>query len=445
MKYNSKLLLLLMIVTCCQSQAQVAPAWSLEQLKDSALKNNHTLAIKDWQLKEKQAKIREDDIKKYPSVTMNGNYQYNFILGELTIPAGTIGELPLSATNTVLLPNTDKNFTVGKHHNYNVGVTAYQPITQQAKIKTGLEIDKTDAVLTEKEKLSISLQIKQAVEKLYYGILITQKQQEEAEAKLALAQSRLADVENALLAGKTTAADKAGLQAGIADEEQNMLKLKIQLQDYTGDLINLTGINAGSLELDATDSTIQPVKALDDYKQLAANANPDLQTANLSKSKALLGIQAARQSNRPDVGLVGGYFYQSGNPLLPANNPFLGVNLKWNMQDIFSNKEIRKQREFQLKQAEENILNTQTQVNNNIEKAYRKIIHAQELIAVAQKALFYQKEELKEQEDKQAAGLNVKTDLLNAKSHQAKAAADLYAAQLTYRLAVADLKILTGQ
>jgi outer membrane protein TolC len=199
------------------------------------------------------------------------------------------------------------------------------------------------------------------------------------------------------------------------------------------------------LELYATDSAVQPVKALDDYKQLATNANPDLQIANLSKSKALLGIQAARQSNRPDVGLVGGYFYQSGNPLLPANNPFLGVNLKWNMQDIFSNKEIRKQREFQLKQAEENILNTQKQVNNNIEKAYRNIGHAQELIAVAQKALFYQKEELKEQEDKQAAGLNVKTDLLNAKSHKAKAEADLYAAQLTYRLAVSELKILTGQ
>jgi len=448
MKRTIKYLLLLPMIAGCSCtllQAQFVQPYSLQQLKDSALKNNYALAVKEWQIKEKQAKIKEDEIKKYPSATVNGNYQYNFILGELTIPAGTIGALPLSSTNTVLLPNTDKNFTVGDHNNYNVGVTAYQPITQQAKIKTGLEIDRTDVALTEKEKLSISLQIQQAIEKLYYGILIAQKQQEEAAAKLALAQSRLQDVENALLAGKTTTADKAGLQAAIADEEQNMLKLKIQEQDYTGDLINLTRINATSLKLNDIESTVQPVIALDEYKNAAAGSNTDLQIARLGKSKALLGIKAARQSNRPDVGLVGGYFYQSGNPLLPASNPFVGVNLKWNLQDIFSNKEIQKQRQFQLKQAEVNLLNAQQQVNNNIEKAYRKIGHSQELIVVAQKAVAYQKEGLKIQEDKQAAGLNVKTDWLNAKSHLAKAEADLYSAQLGYLLAVSELKKLTGQ
>ena len=212
MKHNICPWLTLMLILTCYSgflQAQHVTSYSLQQLTDSALKNNHTLSIKEWQIKEKLAKISEDKIKKYPSTTLNSNYQYNFILGEITIPAGTIGEVPL--TPTVYLPNTDRSFKVGDHSSFNIGVSAYQPITQQAKIKTGLEIDKADVAVTEKEKLKISLQIKQAVERLYYSTLIAQKQLEEARAKLDLANAKLSDVENALLAGKTIAVNKAGL------------------------------------------------------------------------------------------------------------------------------------------------------------------------------------------------------------------------------------------
>jgi outer membrane protein TolC len=67
------------------------------------------------------------------------------------------------------------------------------------------------------------------------------------------------------------------------------------------------------------------------------------------------------------------------------------------------------------------------------------------LIAVAQKAVGFRREALKIQLDKSDAGLNTKVDVLNAKSSLAKSEADLYAAQLSYRLALSDLNILEGQ
>lgn len=437
-----KCLLLLLIILSSSSllRAQSVQSYTLDQLQDSALRNNHVLAIKRWQIKEKREKTKEDEIKRYPAPTLNGNYQHIFNLGEITIPKGTIGEI-----NNQSLPSTDESFKVGKYNNYSSGISVYQPITQQAKIKTLLKVDKMDEALTEREKFKISLQVKQATVKLYYGTLILQKQLEEAEARLALAQSKYTDVENALLAGKTITADKAGLQASIADEEQNILRINIQIQDYLGDLINVTGIDASSLKLTEIGPIAQQINALEEYKNVAANSNADLQIANLNKSKAELGIKAARQSTIPDIGLVGGYSYVFGSAIIPANNPYLGVNLKWNLQDIFSNRKIAKQREFQLKESEENILNTRQTVNNDIEKTYRKINQSQALITVTQKVVFYQKEELKLQENKQAAGLNVKTDLLNTKSLLAKSEADMYAAQLSYLMAVSDLQILTGQ
>jgi outer membrane protein TolC len=58
--------------------------------------------------------------------------------------------------------------------------------------------------------------------------------------------------------------------------------------------------------------------------------------------------------------------------------------------------------------------------------------------------LDYRTKELKIQEDKQAAGLNLKTDILSTKAQVAKANADVYTAQLAYTLAVSELKSLIG-
>jgi hypothetical protein len=104
----------------------------------------------------------------------------------------------------------------------------------------------------------------------------------------------------------------------------------------------------------------------------------------------------------------------------------LGLNLKWNVQDLFSNKHLLKQREAQVKQAEENILNLQQQVTSDIEKAYRKVNQSKSLIAVAQRVLDYRTKELKIQEDKQA-GLTLKRTYSVPKAQVAKANADVYA------------------
>jgi outer membrane protein TolC len=322
---------------------------------------------------------------------------------------------------------------------------AYQPITQQAKIKTGVEADKTEVLLTEKERLKITLEIKQSTEQLYYGILMTQKRLEEADAALALAKSKLLDVENALLAGKTVTADKAGLQANIADQEQNILKLNIQAQDYMGDLTTITGITATAIKLKEIEQDIEAMHAVEEYQSVAKSSNIDLQIATLNKSKAMLGIKSSRQSNIPELGVIGGYAHQFGNALLPVNNIFVGLSLKWDLQSIFSNRQITKQRRFGLKQAEEHFIDTELQVSNDVKKAHRKVNQAQALIAVAQKAVTYRQEELKIQEDKQAAGLNKSADLLNTKALLAKAGADMYSAQLYYRMAISDLNILTGR
>jgi len=418
---------------------------TLQQAIDLALENNHLLNIKKLQVEEKTSKVTEGRIKAFPIVTLNSTYQYNQNLGKLTIPQGSLGTLPLSPQMIISMPNEDLDFVLSEHHSFNAGATLYQPITQLGKIKKGVDVAKTEVKIAREEEVKASLQIEQAVEKLYYGLLINQKQHDESEAKLELAKMKMHDVEVALLSGKTIDVNKAGLMANIADEEQNLLKWEIQAEDYWADLGNLTGIKTDSVSLVNADALVSELNLLVVEEKQSEFHNPDLVIAELNQQRARQGLSAARWSYLPDLGLVAGYTYQMGNKLYPEHNPFVGANLKWNLQDIITNTQIVNQRNFLLEQAVENLENTQKQVNSDIEKANRKIRQAIALVNVAQKAVTYRNEELKIQQDKKASGLNIETDLLNTKSQLAKAQADLLSAQLNYRISRTDLRVLKGE
>jgi outer membrane protein len=436
-------ILLVFVVGPAKTFAQKSETISLQKAIDSALENNHLLNARKWQVEEKKAKVEEDRVRKYPVVSVSSAYQYNANLGSLVIPQGSFGSIPTSSSN-VLLPERELKFDLGSHHTLNAGVSVYQPITQLGKIKAGIAIAKTEVQISEQEKEKAVLQVKQAVEKLYYGLLIVSKQQEEAQAKLELAQTKLYDLEGALSAGKTIDVNKVGLQASIADEEQNLLKLQIQEEDYTSDLKLITGINADKLIPEQVGGPLVEAVQAGEYKSRATNQNPDIRIAALGQQKTEQAIEAARLRYRPDLGLIAGYTYQVGNILFPAHSPFAGISFKWNIQDIYSNRQVVNQRSALLEQAKQNVAGIQEQIDAEIDKAFRKINQATALIAVAQKAVNYRTEELALQKNRQLAGLGTAVDVMATRSLLAKSEADLLAAQLNYRLAKSDLELLAG-
>ena len=443
-KKGSLLLSVFVLLGMSHVRAQTAPGYSLQQLINSANHNSHLLSIREYQVQEKMSKLKEDKVKRYPSVTLDGSYQYNFMLPQISIPAGKIGSVTTAAGATQLLPSEASKFTIGSKSTYNIGLNVYQPITQQLKLKTGLSIDETEIMLSKKEKEKTALQLQLGVEQLYYGAIITQKQTAAAKAKLELAHARIYDIQGSLLAGKTTGISLAGLRAEIAAQDQNILKLDIQTQDYLGELARLTGLDAETLKLQEPELTNTTINSVETYKN-AASENPDMEIARLNKWKAMLALKAAKQNNLPDFGVVAGYYAQQGSPVVPGNSPYVGLSLKWNIQDLFSNKELQNQRQFQLKQAEENIAYTQRQMDSDVEKAIRKVKQSAALIAVSEKLVSFRKEALKEQRDKQASGLDIKTAMLETLSQLADAETDLYSAQLSNVLAIAELRNLTGQ
>lgn len=448
-----KVLVLLLLVCIPQMfstgglKAQpVQEVFSLSKIQEMALRNNHLLKMKQMEADAKKQKINEDMVKYFPQVSVGGIYQYNSSVPGFTIAQGSLGTLP-AQLGGASLPPTDLKFDLGENHTLVAGAGFYQPITQIPMIHAGIRISETELAITLEEKSKAAMQIKQAAEKLYYGLLILQKQQEEAEFKKAAAQARLRDVINAVEAGKTTVSTQLGLNANLADEEQNLLKISIQTEDYMADLKHLTGIpDSVQVILDSVTGGTSPMPAFSAYSISggAQSGNIDLKVAQLTLVKAKDAVNASRLSYIPDLGVYGMYAYQDGINVYPANNVFIGLALTWNIQGLFSTTYSKKQRLCQMKQAEENIANTKEEIGTETAKAYRHLLQSRELITVAQKVAEFRKEELKIQLDRKDTGLNPDSAYLDAEAAMAKAEADLYAACLSYRISLTDMQILTG-
>ena len=435
-----------LIISVASLSAQDVRSIRLDDAINLAMQNNHLLTIKKLKVEEKQQKVNEDRVKYLPVIGIGGSYEYSNNLPALTIEQGSFGQLPYGGV-MIPLPAINEVFILGEHNIYNAGVTFYQPLTQIGKINAGVANSKTEVQIAEAEENNAMLQVKQAVEKLYFGLLIVQKQIEEARLKVSLAKTRIHDAESAMAAGKTTISSIYGLSAGMADEQQNLLRLEIQYDDYAADLIQLTGIDPGEKlvpEPVSTERLVENIASIDTSLSMADSNNNDIKLAALNKTKADYSIKASKYSYLPDLGIQGGYAYQEGNYIYPKNNAYIGASLKWNLNDALSNRMVQKQRIFLKQQAEENFLNTREQVNRDIAKAYRRLKQSEELISVAGKVVEYRREDLKIQSDRRISGLNLEADLLTARAAMAKAEADLYAAQLNYRIVLSELKMLTG-
>jgi len=420
--------------------------YSLEELVDAALQNHQLLKIKKLQVAEQETKLREANIRYYPVVNLNAGYQYNFNIGLLTVPAGSFGILPLYYPTGVVnlpLPDKDGKFELGEHNAYNAGVVVYQPVSQLFKIGTAVKVAEKEISIANAAYSQASFQIKNGVEKLYYGILALRKRKSELEKNKEVAELKLYDVQTALLAGKTIEVNEAGLRANIADKEQELLKLRFQEEDLLADLRKLTGITEENIFLQEH-RTVEEIKSLEEYLQAAQSGNTDILLAGMQKQKAELGVKASRQSFVPEVGLIGSYTYQKGNKIFPEHNPFIGANLKWNITELFSNKENVSRSILLQRQAEENESFTRIQVKAAIETAYRKLIQARELIKVTEKLVDYRKQELIVEQDRMAAGLSTQIKVLETEASLAKAEADLYGAIQSFNIAKSELHLLTG-
>ena len=432
-------------VFLCGSTAfaqQETDTLSLDEVVLKALKNNNLIRASKLKEEEMRQKMKETNIKLYPSVTLNSMYMYRFNLGELSFPEGAFGTLPLPE-GTLMLPGQQIYREIGKHNTLIAGASLYQPVLQLPKIATGVKIAQIDKELAGLEYTKTELQVVNGVERLFYGILAARKRKVAARKRIEALSRKLYDVESAFLSGKTVEANTVGMEADVSGRKQDLLELDNEENDYLAELNTLTGIDFRDIPF--RDEGIYPIQdSVADYLDEAAANNVDVRISTLQMAKSEQGIKAARRDYLPDVGLMAGYAYQNSISILSENNPYVGISFSWNLQNLFDNSKVMKQRKLKHQQAVEYNEYVRKDIAAKVEKAYRQLRESAHLMEVAAQAVDFQRHNLDIACDKLDAGLNTRTDVLEAEAEFAKSEADYYAAKQSYLITLADLRMLTN-
>jgi outer membrane protein TolC len=390
---------------------------TLDEAKQLALQNNQNLILGRLNVAEKQYGITAARRDYFPKVFGNVTYlHFNDDLGTvLSAGRGPLGFLP-PITKTVAVIQQDTTVA---------SLMAAQPITKLILVNAGVQIAKADTNSAQAQLDKGTREVLSGVAQAYHGLVGALRIQAALELQVKVLEQVL------------QAKPLPPLQVALVEAKQGLSQVRGQIQELT-DLLN------GLLDLPACTvlEVMDPMPAdlglhcADEAAQLAIANSPQIRDAEASLAKAEAALQAAKVDYLPDVAVLGGYLNQSFANYIQPNIGYVGVTASYTFVDWGKRGQVRRQRETLIAVARQNVRVTSDKVQQDARKAYGSFTQAREALKLAGEMVQARKEAEKAAEGAAA---------LEAKGETAKAELEYMKAEITYRVAHAQLMAAIGR
>jgi outer membrane protein TolC len=338
----------------------------------------------------------------------------------------------LAVGRTLALPLLNKDQTF-------VAATVTQPVTPLLKVHQAVQIARADERIAEAKAGQKISQVTSDVERLYYSLLIAQRQHAGADARVKLLQSRmqLASTSTPSLAG----VDEN--KVALLEATKAFLTAKSDVTELTQTLNGLIGLPAETeLKLAAPLPVDETITLAEATSQAMVN-NLAVIEAEQTVAKARAAAKLSKMEYIPDVAILGGYSYQTAIPLLPRDFSFIGVIATYNVFDFGKRERSMQERKMQLAMAEGALEATKAKVASEVQKSFLDLQRsrrvrdltlqlASQLAATHQVPASYQP-------------ASYQKDDWEAVATRAKAEEQMFQAEFDYRLAVVQLKSVIGK
>lgn len=429
---------------CCAGSATAQQFMTLQQLKDSALKNN--IAIRDARNSiDAASQQRKEALTKYfPNISANGAWfnANKHIIDKNIKPTDYIPTSVAMAMAQILPPEAlidlvnPINVSMVKD-GIIAGVTATQPVFAGGKIinsnrlaRVGVEASRLQLRLSENE-------VEQKTEQYYWQLVTLEEKMNTIKAVEELLADIHKDVDVAVRAGLVMRNDLLQVELRQNDIESQKLKLQngisiVQrlLAQYCGLKSNIINVKKEDVVASAPVETGGNLMDLAEYQLLQKQVD----AAHLKK------LITVGQS-MPTVAVGAGYNYYKINDM-NRNFGMVFATVNVPISDWWGGSHAIKRKKIEQRKAEEELADKAELLNIRMEKAWNDVTEAYQQLTIAQRSIEQAEENLRLNRNYYKAGTSRMADLLEAqllyqqaRDRQTDAFADYQNKQLEYRIA----------
>lgn len=421
-----------------------AQTYSLQQLKDSALKNN--IAIRDAQnaIDAAQQQRKEAFTKYFPNISANGGW-FNAnknIISRTIFPSDYVPTSVAAALAQMLPPQALVDLTNPIPVNLikdgaMAGVTATQPIFAGGQIvnnnrlaRVGVEATRLQLQLSENE-------VEKQTEQYYWQLVTLEEKMNTIKAVEELLADIYKDVDIAVRAGLIMRNDLLQVQLRQNDIQSQKLKLQNGISIVQKLLAQYCGLNTDAITIKKEDiiATV-PVETSGNLMDLA-----EYQLLQKQVDAAHLKRLITVGQNLPTVAVGAGYnVYNFMDHNRDFGMVFATVNVP--ISDWWGGSHAIKRKKIEERKAEEELADKAELLNIRMVKAWNDVTEAYQQLSIAQRSIEQAEENLRLNRDYYRAGTSRMSDLLEAqllyqqaRDQQTDAYADYQNKRLEYRIA----------
>jgi outer membrane protein len=393
---------------------------TLEEAKERALAANKLLNLASLNAQAKAYAIKAARADYFPKVIGGVLYlHFNDQLGRvLTTQGRTFGPL-------LTFPPTSLEAAAFQQNSTFTTINAIQPITDLLKVRQGVKIAQADEQIAKAEQERGIRGLVSGAEQLYWGLLAARRIQKGAAEGVRGAEML---AQTGTLEGRTA----------LVEARQALQQVEKQVADLQEQLNGLVDLPlCTTLDLVEPPLPVLAFRCVDEVIGLVLAASPEIKKAQQTIAKAQAGVAAGKLDYVPSIAAFGGYLNQQSMSYVQPNISYLGVVGTYTFVDWGKRRNTVRERQTMANMAALQFQQTEDEVRQKTQKAFREVAEMQQARQTAQEML-----ELRAEAEKKAG---TPPAMMAAVKARMMAEVDLVKADLAYRQAYVQLMSLIGQ
>ncbi|HLP15885.1 MAG TPA: TolC family protein [Bacteroidota bacterium] len=439
----------LLLAATITATAQEKPAFTLQQAITTSLDKNFNVISSQSTYESQKSSVMSAYGNFLPSLSASAGWNRSQTWQPAGVNYQDIGgiQVPIGVTSGI---STRNNFSAG----LNAGVTLFDGFATPARLSRALLNEDAAEQNLVRTRQSVVYQ----TQGLYLNVLRTKSLVKVNEDNLKTSRQQLDRIVESNKVGAVALADVYRQQVTTANAELALIQAQATYENAKTSLLSYLSLDVFS-EYDYSDASIEnEAKALDynqlkaqysDYNKLVSQAleiRPDYKSAMLAKEGSDQDVTSARSGYWPTVSANASYSYS--NTELAKLNDYkslnYGLNISLPIFNGFRTSVATQQAQLSAQIADEQVRQTQRQVQSDVKKALLDLESAYKQLDVTVKNLQSAAEDQRIANERYTLGAGTLLDNLTAQANYTKAQSDNVNAAYNYVYAKQEMKYVIG-